>query len=72
MRERIIEVSEKPNRYEFAILFPHLKGYAIYWSVVKQKWCISVRCTDEEAKRIEQEFQGIRTYVYTDGKEIKS
>lgn len=55
-RDTTIEVDMKPNRIEIKLMYPLVKEIAIYWSVAKNKWNISCRCSELEAKGIEDMY----------------
>ena len=55
-RDTVIEVEFEPNAWEVLYIVPDVKDLAIYWSVLKRRWCISCKCTEEEAGLIEGAF----------------
>jgi hypothetical protein len=55
-RDTVIEVDIEPTAFVIRHLCPDVKGLAIYWSVLKNKWCVSCRCTEYEAQLIKEEY----------------
>ena len=55
-RDTVIEVDFEPTAFIIRHLCPEVTNLAIYWSVLKNKWCISCKCTEYEAGLIEKAF----------------
>jgi hypothetical protein len=55
-RDTTIEVDTKPERAEIKIRYPLIKDLAVYWSAAKRKWFVSCRCSELEAKGIEEMY----------------
>lgn len=55
-KDATIEVDQKPDTWEIRLQFPLIKELAVYWSVQKNKWFISCRCSEHEARTIKEMY----------------
>ena len=51
-RDMVIKVDIEPTSFIIRRLCPDIEELAIYWSVLKNRWCVSCKCTEEEADLI--------------------